>query len=352
MSARITVSQQAFGRLPGGAAATLTTLRNSADMQVAVSDYGAIITSILAPDRDGRLADVVLGFDSLEGYLGVHPYFGALVGRYANRIAYGSFMLDGALVQLEPNEGRHHLHGGAAGFDRFLWRALVEDDELILRRTSAAGEQGYPGNLAVEVRYRLDDANTLHMACTARTDAPTVVSLTQHSYFNLAGHGDILDHRLSIAASAYTPVSAELIAAGSVRPVAGTPFDFRSEHRIGERLDADDQQLAFGKGYDHNYMLDRDGSNGHAAPAARLADPVSGRVLELWTDQPGLQFYGGNMLDGSLQGKGRRFERHAGLCLEPQQFPNAPNVAAFPPAVLRPGEIYRHVSRYRFSTGP
>ena len=335
------ISQQPFGQMPDGAPVSLFTLRGGA-LTVSITDYGGIITSILAPDRAGELANVVLGFSALDGYLGTHPYFGAIVGRYANRIAGGRFVLDGHEHQLSRNEGDNHLHGGVQGFDRFLWDSAIDGDTLALRRTSPAGEQGYPGTLTVEVRYRLDDDTTLSMVITAHTDAPTVLNLTQHSYFNLAGQGDILGHELTIAASGFTPVDAHSIPLGMVAPVAGTPFDFTGGARIGERIDApDDVQLRHGRGYDHNLVLDG------GAVAARLCDPVSGRVLELSTDQPGLQFYSGNFLDGSLG-----FPYRGGVCLEPQRFPNSPNVAAFPSPVLRPGEEYRHVSRYRFLVEP
>lgn len=332
-------------RTPFGATAdevpvSLYTLRAGA-LTVKVSDYGGIITSILAPDRNGEMADIVLGYDRLEPYLGVHPYFGALVGRYANRIAGGRFVLDGEAVQLAVNEGANQLHGGPRGFDRFVWDGAIDGDTLVLRRVSPAGEQGFPGTLSVEVRYRLDDETSLSMVCTARTDAPTVVNLTQHSYFNLAGQGDVLDHQLLIAARGFTPIDAQSIPLGTVVPVSGTVFDFTAARRIGERIDTDDAQLRCGRGYDHNFVLD-------GGPlAARVLEPRSGRVLELSTDQPGLQFYSGNFLDGSLG-----FAYRAGLCLEPQRFPNAPNVAAFPSAVLRPGETYQHTSRYRFLTDP
>ena len=336
------ISHELFGHMPDGAAVSLFTLRNDAGMVVQVSEFGAIITSILAPDRDGHFADVVLGFDSLAPYLGVHPYFGALAGRYANRIANGRFVLDGQAHQVDINEPPNHLHGGTLGFDRFRWNGTIDGDTLVLRRTSPAGEQGYPGALHAEVRYRLDKDNSLSMLCIAHTDAATPVNLTQHSYFNLAGGGDILGHELRIAASAITPIDAASIPLGTLCAVDGTPFDFRAARPIGSRIDEEDEQLRCGKGYDHNFVLDT------GEPAARLRDPGSGRVMELWTDQPGLQFYSGNFLDGSLAGKGRSFAYRGGLCLEPQHFPDSPNQAAFPTTILRPGQQYRHASRYRF----
>lgn len=340
------ITRAPFGHTRDGAAVSLFTLRNDAGMVVQVCDFGAIITSILAAGRDGSFADVVLGFDSIEPYLDVHPYFGALVGRYANRIAGARFALDGVDHQLDINEPPHHLHGGTRGFDRFLWDATVEGDTLLLERTSGAGEQGYPGTLVAQVRYRLDNDNSLSMVCRARSDAATPVNLTQHSYFNLAGGGDIGGHELRIAASAFTPIDAASIPLGTLAPVAGTAFDFRAARPIGSRIDDDDPQLRHGLGYDHNFVLDT------GEPAARLRDPGSGRVLEVWTDQPGLQFYSGNFLDGSLQGKGRRFHYRSGLCLEPQHFPNSPNMPHFPPVTLRPGQLYHHGSRYRFLVEP
>ncbi|MDB5961729.1 MAG: galactose mutarotase [Massilia sp.] len=340
------IVKRRFGRLPDGRAASLYTLSNAAGMTVAVTDYGAIITAVNVPDRDGVYGDVVLGFDTLEPYLGTHPYFGALVGRYANRIAGGRFVLDGKTVQLDVNDPPNHLHGGSRGFDRHLWQADVEGATLVLRRVSPHGEMGYPGVLTAEVRYRLmEQENVLSMVCSAATTAPTPVNLTQHSYFNLAGQGDILGHRLQIAAQAFTPIDAHSIPLGAHAPVAGTPFDFRAARAIGERIADTDPQLLVAGGYDHNFVLD-----GGTGPAAVLQEPHSGRVLELWTDQPGVQFYSGNYLDGSLHGKGRTYPWRGGLCLEPQHFPNSPNVAAFPSTILRPGQHYRHESRYRFST--
>ncbi len=385
---RPSITCQPFGSMPDGAAVSLYCLRNGAGMTVEVIDYGAIITRILAPARDGSLADVVLGFDSLPPYLARHPYFGALVGRYANRIAGGRFELDGQLIELDINEPPNHLHGGTCGFDRFLWTATVEDDALLLARRSPAGEQGYPATLDAQVRYRLDESNTLTMLCTASSDGATPVNLTQHSYFNLAGAGDILAHELQIAADGFTPIDEASIPLGDIVLVAGGPFDFRVSRAVGSRIDEDDRQLRCGRGYDHNFVLsspmtgrapdlafnerasraaapviagstppgnpnptarDNPPAQLDAAAAARLHDPASGRTMELWTDQPGLQFYSGNLLDGSQTGKGRRYIRRSGLCLEPQHFPNSPNVPGFPSTILRPGQIYRHEARYRFS---
>jgi aldose 1-epimerase len=336
------VSQQRYGTMPDGTEITQTILRNSNGMQVAVLNYGAIITELLVPDAAGELANVVLGLDGLDGYRGTHPYFGALIGRYANRIARGTFELDGRQFRLDINEAPNTLHGGSAGFDRFPWAASIEAGCLVLKRLSPDGEQGFPGNLRVQVRYWLTDDNILHLRCLAETDAATPVNLTQHSYFNLAGGGPIHDHQLMIAASTYTPIDAASIPLGGFAAVAGSPFDFRSARAIGSQIDDDHPQLRFGKGYDHNFVLDR------GAPAVSLRDPQSGRVMELWTDQPGVQFYSGNFLDGSLGRGGRVFNYREGLCLEPQHFPNSPNIAAFPSTILRPGERYTHSSSYHF----
>lgn len=346
MSGRI--AQAPFGNLPDGRAATLTTVRNRHGLQVALTDFGGTLVSLLAPGRDGAMADIVLGFDSVAAYAGQSHYVGALIGRYGNRIAHGRFVLDGATVQLDLNDGAHHLHGGSGGFHRALWEAapFEMDDRagLTLTYRSADGEQGYPGDLDVAVVYALNDANELQVRYRAITDKATPVNLTQHSYFNLAGGADILGHRLQIAASAITPVGPGLIPTGELMPVAGTPFDFRSPCTIGARIDAPDPQLALGRGYDHNYVLDPG-----QAPAVRVHEPGSGRVLELFTDEPGLQFYSGNFLDGSLQGKGRRYGRRSGFCLETQHFPDSPNQPHFPNTVLRPGATYHSAATFRFS---
>ena len=343
------VSTAPFGYLPDGRAATLYTLTNRNGLVVKLTDYGGIITEIHTPDRHGNMADIVLGFSSVEPYTGDCPYFGALIGRYGNRIRNGRFTLDGRVWQLPVNNGPNHLHGGPGGFHTVLWKALPfhEGDSVgvALTRRSPDGEQGYPGALDVTVVYEFNDANELVMTFDAVSDQATPVNLTQHSYFNLAGGGSILDHTLALRASAYTPIDATLIPDGSIAPVAGTAFDFRIPRAIGERIADADVQLKNGSGYDHNFVLDP--ARG-CALAARVHEPVSGRVLELYTEEPGVQFYSGNFLDGSLKGKGQLYGFRSGFCLEPQHFPDSPNQIAFPNTILRPGEEYATVSRFKF----
>ena len=343
------ITEAPFGALPGGGAVTRFTLTNANGMVANIIDFGGIITELHAPDRDGRLADVVLGFDTLEPYRTDSPYFGALIGRYGNRIAKGRFTLDGREVALPVNNGNNHLHGGAGGFDRVQWHATVDGNSLRLAYRSVDGEMGYPGNLDVTVVYTLNDDNELVVQFHAVTDRATPVNLTQHSYFNLAGAGDILGHCLSIDADRFVAIDSTSIPTGELAAVAGTPFDFRLPRQIGERIEQPDQQLRHGSGYDHNFVL-----NQSAGPAlrraARVSEPVSGRVLELWTQEPGVQFYSGNFLDGSLTGKGRSYGHRSGLCLEPQHFPDSPNQPQFPNVILRPGQVYQTESRFRFLT--
>jgi aldose 1-epimerase len=336
-----------FGQMPDGAPVSLFTLTNANGMVAKITDYGGIVTELHAPDRNGVLADVVLGFDTLEPYFGEHPYFGSLIGRYGNRIARGRFELDGQTFQLDVNDGPNHLHGGRNGFHKVKWTPRPDRDGLTLVYRSVDGEMGYPGNLDVTVRYELTDDNELVMRCQAVSDRATPVNLTQHSYFNLAGDGDILGHELMIRAGTITPVDSTLIPTGALAPVAGTPFDFGSPRRIGERIGQPDEQLRHGSGYDHNYVLDK--LPGRMALAARVHDPVSGRILELFTEEPGVQFYSGNFLDGSLAGKGRVYQHRTGFCLEPQHFPDSPNHPTFPNTILRPGEQYSTESRFKFS---
>jgi aldose 1-epimerase len=346
------ITKTAFGNLPDGRPATLYTLANRNGLVVKVTDFGGIITEIHTPDRHGRFGDIVLGFDSVEPYVQDSPYFGALIGRYGNRVCEGRFTLDGTSYQLPVNNGRHHLHGGPCGYDKVLWTALPfqEGDSvgLTLMHRSRDGEQGYPGNLDVTVVYQLTGANEFIMTFDAVTDKATPVNLTQHSYFNLCGEGDILAHELQIDADAFTPIDATAIPVGRISPVAGTAFDFRAARTVGQRIGDQDEQLANGGGYDHNFVLNNPGP-GRASRAARLRDPASGRVLELFTEEPGLQFYSGNFLDGQLHGKGRSYPFRSGLCLEPQHFPDSPNQPAFPNTILRPGQEYATVSTYLFS---
>lgn len=320
-------------------------------MTVRILDFGGIITEIHVPDRAGVFADVALGFDSLEPYRGDSPYFGALIGRYGNRIAGGRFSLDGQDFTLPVNNGKNHLHGGVPGFDRVLWRSRIEGsegNELVLEYRSVDGEQGYPGTLDATVRYALSEDNGIHVRFSAVTDRATPVNLTQHSYFNLAGGGDILGHELTIDADKIVPIDADLIPTGQLAPVAGTPFDFRTPTPIGARIGDSDAQLAHGGGYDHCFVLNKP-APGAMSRAAHVREPVSGRVLELFTQEPGVQFYSGNFLDGSLAGKGHAYAYRGGFCLEPQHFPDSPNQPAFPNTILRPGQVYATESVFRFS---
>ena len=319
-------------------------------LRVAILALGGVIQRLEVPDRDGRFANVVLGLRSPADYAAQGPYFGALIGRYANRIAGGRFTLDGHGYRLATNDGPNSLHGGAHGFDKRTWTVAAAGPRRIdLLLDSPDGEEGYPGALRVRVAYALEGDATLRIDYAAETDAPTVLNLTNHSYWNLAGEGSgtALDHELEIAADHFTPVDATLIPTGELRAVEGTPFDFRAPLPIGARIRDDDPQLRLGQGYDHNWVL-----RGGPGAAARLRDPGSGRVLEVLTDQPGLQFYSGNLLDGTLVGPGGRAYRSGdGVALETQHFPDSPNRPAFPSTVLRPGGTFRSTTRLRFSTG-
>jgi aldose 1-epimerase len=345
------VRSEAFGKTADGKQVELYTLTNANGIEVRAITYGGIITSLKVPDRSGRIADVVLGFDTLDGYLKDHPYFGTIIGRYGNRIAKGRFTLDGRTYTLATNNGPNHLHGGNKGFDKFVWGAapVPGHSAVAFTRTSPDGEEGYPGNLTVRVTYTLTDKNELAVDYHATTDKATPVNLTHHSYFNLAGDGaaDILGHELTIYADRYTPVDATLIPTGEVAPVQGTPFDFRKPTVIGTRIDQPNEQLKNGNGYDHNWVLTRRGTG--LQPAARLSDPASGRTLDVATTEPGMQFYAGNFLDGTLTGKaGHVYKRRAGLCLETQHFPNSPNQPTFPSTILKPGQEYRSKTVFTF----
>lgn len=354
------VSVAPFGATPEGQPARLFTLTNARGMIVRVSDFGGIITSIETPDRDGRVEEVTLGFDAITPYTGASPYFGALIGRYGNRIAKGRFSLDGQAYTLAVNNGPNALHGGLRGFDKVLWTAepfeTATASGLVFSRTSPDGEEGFPGALTVRVTYTLGDDNTLAFEYHATTTKATPVNLTQHTYFNLSGTAarrgpvqDILAHRLTIDAAAITPVDSTLIPTGSLLPVAGTPFDFREPHAIGERIGQANEQLGFGGGYDHNWVLDRRGAAG-LVHAARLEDPATGRAVDVATTEPGVQFYAGNFLDGTLTGHGGAvFAYRTGVALETQHFPDSPNQPAFPSTILRPGETYASKTVYTFS---
>jgi aldose 1-epimerase len=352
------VTREPFGETAQGEAVTLFTLANAHGMEVRAVSYGGIILSLLVPDREGKLGDVALGYDDLAGYLAETPYFGAIIGRYGNRIGGASFALDGETYSLAANDGSNHLHGGWVGFDKVVWNTEPFENEegvgVVFSRMSPAGEEGYPGNLSVEVTYTLTDRNELIFDYMATTDAATPVNLTQHTYFNLAGHGsgDVLGHQLLLNASRYTPVDEGLIPTGELAPVEGTPFDFRTPHTIGERIESDNVQLVRGGGYDHNWILDREeAGEGETTLAARVVEPTSGRVMEVYTTEPGVQFYSGNFLDGSITGKdGVVYTHRTGFCLETQHFPDSPNQPGFPSTILRPGEEYRSRTVYRFST--
>ncbi|GGY00308.1 galactose-1-epimerase [Massilia dura] len=352
----LSIEQEPFGTAPDGQSLSLYTLRNRSGMVVKITNYGGVITQLHVPDRQGNVADVTFGFDEAAPYFtDAVPYFGALIGRYGNRIAGGRFELDGQSVQLEVNNGPNHLHGGSKGFHKQVWHAepLATDLTvgLTLTYTSPDGDHGYPGNLDVTVIYELNDANELLVKYHATTDKATPVNLTQHAYFNLAGRGSILDHELTINADRYTPIDANSIPLGPLAPVAGTPFDFRTPRPVGEGIGRDDEQLKNGLGYDHNFVLNKPEA-GALSLAATVCDPASGRVLELLTDEPGVQFYSGNFLDGSLSGKGWRFGHREALCLEPQHYPDSPNRPEYPSTILRPGEVYSTQSLYRFSVRP
>ncbi len=345
------VTSAPFGKTQDGKPVTVFTLTNANGMRVRAMTYGAIILSIEVPDRSGKIADVALGFDSLDGYLKDPPYFGAIVGRYGNRIAKGQFTLDGKTYKLATNNGPNHLHGGNKGFDKVLWDGapLKSGIGVVFSRTSPDGEEGYPGNLKASVTYTLTDKNELVVDYHATTDKATPVNLTQHSYFNLAGQGsgDILGHELTIDADRYTPVDATLIPTGELAPVQGTPFDFRKATAIGARISQTNEQLKNGNGYDHNWVLNRTG--GGLQHAVRLVDPKSGRTLDVATTEPGVQFYSGNFLDGTIKGKGGHvYNFRNGLCLETQHFPDSPSHPKFPSTILRPGQAYTSKTVFTF----
>jgi aldose 1-epimerase len=347
-----------FGTLPDGRPVNAYTLKNRIGAEAMVINYGAAVTSLTAPDRAGRFQDVVLGFDRLEDYVERNPYFGVIVGRYGNRIGKGRFTLDGEDFTLAANSAGQHLHGGVAGFDKRLWAieetASDSGEAVVARLTSADGDEGYPGEVTLEVRIVLSDENELRFEYEGVTDRPTLLNPTHHGYFNLSGSAErpILDHELMIAADRFTPVNADLIPTGEIRPVDGTPLDFRQAKPIGQDIEAADEQIRFGGGFDHNWVL-----NGYEAGkvrcAAKVYEATSGRVMEMFTCQPGVQCYTGNFLDGTLTGKGGAvYHKRTGLCLEAQHYPDSPNRPHFPSTVLRPGEVYRQVTAYRFSVVP
>jgi len=347
------LTSQPFGTSPDGQPIDVVTLSNLKGMEVRVMTYGGIVVSVKAPDKDGHADDVVLGHDDAAGYFDNSPYFGAIIGRYGNRIAKGRFTLDGHEYTLATNNGANHLHGGTKGWNQAVWHADPFQDArgvgVVLTHTSPDGDEGYPGTVKATVTYTLTDANELKIDYMATTDKPTVINLTNHSYFNLSGgkSADILGHELMIAADRYTPVDDGLIPTGELAPVEGTPFDFRLPTAIGARIEEKNVQLERGKGYDHNFVLNR--STSGLSLAARVVDPVSGRTLEISTTEPGIQFYSGNFLDGTLTGKGGvKIGHRAGFCLETQHFPDSPNHPDFPSTVLRPGDTYKTSTVLKF----
>lgn len=348
------VKRQPFGTADGSPV-EIFTLTNKNGIEVKAITYGGIITSIKTPDRTGAIGDIVLGFNSIDPYLAGHPFFGAIVGRYGNRIAKGRFTIDGVEYKLATNNGPNHLHGGVKGFDKKIWKAEIlpakaGQSGIAFTYTSADGEEGYPGTLDVKVTYTLDDSNQLLVEYDASTTRSTHVNLTQHSYFNLAGegNGDILGHELTIDADRYTPVDATLIPTGVIAPVAGTPFDFRKSTAIGARIDAANEQIKNGQGYDHNWVFTRTSTTG-LQRAARVVEPKAGRTLEVSTTEPGMQFYAGNFLDGKLVGKsGKPYGRRSGFCLETQHFPDTPNHKDFPTTLLKPNQRYYTKTAFTF----
>jgi len=344
------LERRPFGKMPDGTPVEAFTLKNAHGLEARIINYGAIVQSLLVPDGKGGRVDVVLGFDTLDEYVKSNPYFGCVVGRYANRIAKGRFTLDGREYRLATNNGPNHLHGGLRGFDKVVWKATPrpnpDGDSLELTYVSKDGEEGYPGALTTTVTYTLTKGDALRMEYRATTDKPTIVNLSNHSYFNLrgGGSGDILGHEVEIAAKRFTPVDDTLIPTGELKAVEGTPLDFTKPHAIGERIAAKDEQIARGGGYDHNFVLD---AGGKTAPAARIKDPASGRTLEIHTDQPGIQFYTGNFLTDMVGKGGRHYGYRQGFCLETQRFPDSPNRPAFPSARLDPGQEYRQTTVWR-----
>ena len=350
MTAKTHVDKQAFGQTPEGTPVDLYSLADG-KIEVRIMAYGGIIVSLRTPDRKGKLDDVVLGCDSVEKYVAQTAHFGGIIGRYANRIAHGSFQLDGQTYSIPKNDGDNALHGGIRGFDKVVWGAKQIPDGVELTYVSKDGDQGFPGTLTTTVRYTLS-GGALRIEYSATTDKDTVLNLTNHSYFNLAGQGkgDILGHVVKIDGSRMTPVDATLIPTGELKLVGGTPFDFRTPHAIGERIDADDPQLRLGHGYDHNFVLDH--APGQLAEAAEVYEPTTGRILEVLTTEPGVQLYSGNFLDGSITGKeGLVYNRRYALCLETQHFPDSPNHPSFPSTELKPGQEVHGVTVFRFSAG-
>ena len=352
---KLTITKAPWGTLPDGQEVALYTLTNANGMVVTVSEWGAAVQSIVVPDRDGNLADIVLGYPSLDGYLGDSSYQGYTIGRYGNRIGKGQFTIDDETYQVTQNEGENSLHGGALGFHKKLWSSEIVDQEgvvgVAMSLSSPDGEEGYPGNIEVKAIFTLNNQNELKIAYEGVTDKSTVLNMTHHMYYNLTGDykNSILDHILRIAADDITPVDSQLIPTGELMPVEGTPFDFRTPTAIGARINEDNEQLKLAGGYDHNWVFtDADGT---MRLQVSLYEPDSGRLMEILTEEPGIQFYSGNFLDGTIVGKrGEKYEFRHGMCLEPQHFPDSPNHANFPSTLLKPGETYQTASILRFST--
>ena len=348
------MKKQSFGKMPDGTPVDIYTLTNANGMEARITTYGGAVVSLTAPDRHGKFADVVLGMDTLEGYRSQANFFGALIGRYGNRIGHAQFTLDGRTYHLPNNDNGNTLHGGPDGFDKKIWHATearaADGPSLELTYVSKDGEAGFPGTLSAKVVYTLTNKNELKIDYTATTDKPTVVNLTNHSYFNLkgAGEGTVLEHQVMINADRFTPVDGTLIPTGELRAVKDTPFDFTKATAIGERIGQNDQQLKFGNGYDHNFVLNR--NHDGLTKGAEVYEPASGRVLEVWTSEPGLQFYTGNFLDGKVHGKGgKAYPFRGAFCMETQHFPDSPNKPKFPSTELKPGATYRTDTVYRFS---
>jgi aldose 1-epimerase len=352
-AAQTKVTKDTFGQTPDGQSVDIYTLTNSRGAEARITNYGGIVVSLKVPDRDGKFEDVVLGLNTLDEYLKGHPYFGAIIGRYGNRIAKGQFKLNGTEYKLAVNNGENHLHGGIKGFDKVVWDAKPSSNKagatLTLSYLSKDGEEGYPGNLKITVAYILTNNNELKIVYSASTDKDTVVNLTHHSYFNLSGegNGDILGHQLQLNAAKFTPTDAGSIPTGELLTVRGTPFDFTKSTAIGLRINQDDQQIKFGNGYDHNFVVN--GRMGVLRLAAKVWEPRTGRTMEVWTTEPGVQFYTGNFLDGTLTGKrGKAYQKRTGFCLETQHYPDAPNKPTFPSTTLRRGARLSTTTIYRF----
>jgi aldose 1-epimerase len=347
------VNKAPFGKTPDGTSVEIYMLRNKNGVEARIVTYGGILVSLKTPDKSGNFADIVLGYDNLEGYLKRNPYFGALVGRYGNRIAKGRFSLNGNTYSLATNNnGQNHLHGGLKGFDKVVWQAKTLETPagpaLQLDYLSKDGEEGYPGNLAVTATYTLTADNAIRLDFKASTDKDTICNLTQHSYFNLRGEGDVLDYLVQINAEKFTPIDNTMIPTGELRPVAGTPFDFRKSTPISPGIHSQDEQIQFAKGYDHNWVFNKPA--GQLGLVASVSDKISGRRLEVFTTEPGMQFYTGNFLDGTITGKGgAKYLQRQAFCMEPQHFPDSPNHPSFPSVELKPGQVYQNTIVYKLS---